>query len=65
MDRLLERALERLHEGVGQVGDEAHRIAEQDLLPTRQLDGPGGGVEGGKELVLYEDAGSGEGIEQG
>ncbi len=61
----LEGRLERLDEAGGQLLDEAHRVGDQHRLTTRQLQAPGGGVEGGEQAILDENTGTGEMVQQG
>src|SRR5690606_1473676 len=60
--------LERRPEGGDELGrevvDESHRVGEQNLPSTRQLDSSGRRVERGEELVLGEDLGTRNRVEQ-
>ena len=57
---LLQGTLKSLDEVVWQLADKAHCVCQEHLLAPRQLQIPGGRVQRGKELVLGQDAGSGE-----
>ena len=65
LDDFLEGGLEGLDELVRELADEADGVAEEGVLVGGQAQAAGGGVEGGKELVLGEDGGAGEGVEKG
>jgi hypothetical protein len=56
--------VERIHELVGQLPDEADCVRAKDGLTSWQLEAPCPGIERGKETVLDEDLGIGEEIEQ-
>ena len=60
----LQGRLERGDEMVRQIADEADRVAQQHPAPIRQPPLPGARVERGKELVLGQDAGAGQGVHQ-
>ena len=62
---LLQRRLERLDQVVGQLGDEPDGVGEGGGPPTGQVEAPGRGVEGREQLVLDQDPGAGEAVEQG
>jgi hypothetical protein len=62
---LFQGCLEAGDKVMGQITDEADRIADQHRPPAWQLPASGTGIESGKEFVLSQHTGSSEGIEQG
>ncbi len=64
-DGLLEGRLEGLDETVREIAHESDRVGEEERLSIGQLDAPRRGVEGGEELVLCEDVGPREQVEEG
>ena len=64
----LAHLLEGRREGLDQLGrqllDEPDRVGEDDQLAGRQLETPGGGVQGGEEQVVGEHLAVGEDVEQ-
>jgi hypothetical protein len=50
---------------MGQLLDKADGVGEQRFLAAGEGYSAGGGVEGGEQLVLGEDVGGGEGVEEG
>ena len=60
----LEGGLERLHQLVGQLADEADRVGHEHGLAAGQVEPAGGGVERGEEAVLHQHAGVGEAVEE-
>ena len=65
LHRLLQSGTERLHQLVGQAPHKAHRVHQHHLPSIRQPQCPGGGVEGGEQLILRQHTGVGEGVQQG
>ena len=57
--------LESVDKGVGQVGDEAHRVRQDDGRVGVGTEGSEGGVEGGEELVLLQNLGQAHAVHQG
>jgi hypothetical protein len=64
LDGLDQRAVERRHQVVRQLADEAHRVGEQHHLAVRAHELARGGVERGEEPVLHEHAGARERVEE-
>jgi hypothetical protein len=62
---LLQRRLERLDQVVGQLGDEPDGVGEGGRPPARQLEAPGGRVEGREQLVLDQHPGPRQPVQQG
>ena len=52
---LLQGALKRLDQVVGQLADKTHGVRQQNLLVPRQGKASGGGIQGGEQLVLRQD----------
>ena len=63
--RLLQRGMEGLHQLVGQPPHQTYGINEHDLSSVRQLQRPGSRVQRGKELILRQHPGLGQGVQQG
>ena len=61
---LLQRRPERLDELVRQMAHEAHRVGQREDAAVAGRRTPSGGVEGGEERVLDEDAGAGQPVQQ-
>src|SRR4029453_2412818 len=62
---LLEGRLERLDQIVGQLGDEPDGVGEGGRPAARQLQAPGGRIEGREQLVLDQDSGPRQPVQQG
>ena len=58
-------ALKGLHQVVGQLADEAHRVRDEHRAGVRDLQGAGGGVQGVEQPVVGGDGRPGELVEQG
>ena len=55
LQHFLQGGAEGGHQFVRKVGDEPHRIGQDDLAPRRQNQGAHGGVQGGEQLVLRDN----------
>ena len=60
----VERRLEGLDQGGGQLLDEADGVGDGDLAALGQFELAGGGVQRGEELVVAEHVGSGEPVDE-
>ena len=60
--QLLQRGLEGLHQLVGELADEAHRVGEQDGAGVGNFQRPGGGVQGVEEAVVGRNTRPGEAV---
>ena len=63
--QLLQGGLESLHQMVGQLADEAYRIAEEHCAGIGDLQGTGGGVQCIEEPVVGGNVRTGQLVEQG
>ncbi len=63
-ERFLEGRFEGFHKPVGQAADETDGIGEEKRLAVRKIDAPGGCIEGGEKLVLGQDVGGGDLVEE-
>ena len=62
--QLLQRCPEGVYQMVGQLGDESHRVRQDDPQRVIHLQLPGGGVQGVKEAVVGRNARAGEPVQQ-
>lgn len=61
---LIECALERRHQMVGELPDESDGVREQDRMQGREADAADGGIQRCEQAVLREDAGIGEAVQE-
>ena len=61
----LESCLERCHQGVGQVADEADRVREQGLATPLEPPFARAGVERGEKPALDQNPRVGQGVHEG
>jgi hypothetical protein len=64
LGHLLQGGPEGLHQLVGQLADESHRVRHQQRLAPRQGEAAGGRVDGGEQPVLDQHARVGETVEE-
>ena len=64
-EHLFQRGAEGRDQRGRQVGDEAHRVGEDDMGARRQGQLAHGRIKGGEDLVARVDSGPGEAVEQG
>ena len=56
--RLLQSALERLHQMMRKFPDKSYGIRQEDLFPARKRQCPCRRIQGREELVLRQDSGT-------